>query len=343
MTSKLRFGIIGCGDFASSLSGYLLEVADIVALCDLNAGNTAALAKSHDLSARHYTNYAALLQDGGLDAVAITAANFAHRDVACAAAEAGIHVYCEKAMARTVPECWDMVRACQENGVRLMVGHKRRLRPPWSRMIELTDQSLLGDPLALTVTQYADMRPYDYQGTWWADPAKSGGPFALLGVHVIDWFAAMCGEPESVSAFYGEQIESGYKFPDVVHATYRFRSGALATISTSFMFPLRKFREAQGPMVQCRHGGLMLEPQMDEIHLRWQRLDEDEPHVETYPVMDDFPPAYRREIGDFARWITADDAPCLTWREGLRCVQMMEAAYRSAEQMGRPVEIENIL
>jgi predicted dehydrogenase len=42
MTSKLRFGIVGCGRFASSFSGYLLKVADIVALCNcnLNAENT---------------------------------------------------------------------------------------------------------------------------------------------------------------------------------------------------------------------------------------------------------------------------------------------------------------
>ncbi len=338
MTSKLRFGIIGCGDFASSLSGYLLEVADIVALCDLNAGNTAALAKSHDLSARHYTNYAALLQDGGLDAVAITAANFAHRDVACAAAEAGIHVYCEKAMARTVPECWDMVRACQENGVRLMVGHKRRLRPPWSRMIELTDQSLLGDPLALTVTQYADMRPYDYQGTWWADPDLSGGHFAVFGVHVIDWFRAMCGNAARVSAMYGPRHDDSYKFPDILHATYRFESGALASINSAMLNPLQRFREAQGPTGQCRNGAFKMVPFLDHIDLYWQRLDEDQPHHERFDDLG-FDHAYRLEIGDFVRWVKEGREPCLGWVEGLRCVEMMEAAYRSAEAGGTPVEL----
>ncbi len=35
--------------------------------------------------------------------------------------------------ARTTAECWQMVRACEKNGVKLMVGHKRRLRPPWAR------------------------------------------------------------------------------------------------------------------------------------------------------------------------------------------------------------------
>ena len=138
-------------------------------------------------------------------------------------------------------------------------------------MIELTDDALLGEPLAITVTQYADMRPYDYPGTWWADPKLSGGTFSPLGVHVIDWFRAMCADVESVCAMYGPQVEAGYQFPDLVHAMYRFQSGALATLNTSFMYPLQKFREAQGPMVQCRHGGMKLVPEMDVIHLHWQR------------------------------------------------------------------------
>ena len=89
-------------------------------------------------------------------------------------------------MARTVPECWQMVRACRENIVRLMIGHKRRLRPPWARMLELTDDSLLGEVLAVTVCEYCDNRPYDFYDTWWADPALGGGFFHMHGVHVID-------------------------------------------------------------------------------------------------------------------------------------------------------------
>ena len=125
------------------------------------------------------------------DAVAITAANFVHARIAVAAAQAGMHVYCEKAMARNVAECWQMVRASQQNNVRLMVGHKRRLRPAWSRMIELTrPDAPLGEPVAITVTQYADLRPYEYPGTWWADPQRSGGAFAVYASTKAWIFAA---------------------------------------------------------------------------------------------------------------------------------------------------------
>lgn len=51
-----------------------------------------------------------------------------------------------------------------------------------------------------------------------------------------------------------------------------------------------------------------------------------------------FDHAFRTEIGHFVRWITEDRMPCLTWVEGLRCVEMMEGAYRSADAGGQSID-----
>ena len=338
MSGKLRFGLVGCGDFSKGFSGYLLEVADIEALCDVDYENAAGLAEHRQLKVPLYTDYREMFEKTELDAVAVTTANFAHREVTVAAAEAGLNVYCEKAMACTTAECWEMVQACRENDVKLMIGHKRRLRPPWARVIELTDDSLLGEPLAITVCEYADIRPYNFFDTWWADPSLSGGFFHLHGVHVIDWFRAMCGDAEKVTAMTGPQHDSRYKYPDTWHATFQFHSGAVASINGGLSFPLHKFRESQGPWGTCRNGGFKLVPQMDHIDLYWQRLDEDEPHHERFDDLG-FDHAYRLETSDFVRWITEDRKPCLTWEEGLRCVEMMEAAYCSAEKGGEIVTL----
>ena len=338
MSPRLRLGLIGCGGFGLEFTSHLLRVADVVALCDVKAQSTRAVAERHALDARHYTDFHEMIAAGGLDAVAVTAANFVHCEAVCAAAGAGLHVYCEKAMARTVAECWQMVRACQANDVKLMVGHKRRLRPPWARMIALTDDALLGEALAITVTQYADMRPYAYGGTWWADRETGGGLYHLFGVHVIDWFRAMCGDVAQVAAWSGPKHDPAYAYPDITHATFRFRSGALATLSTSMLYPLHRFREAQGPQGQCRHGGFKLVPKMDRIDLYWQRLDGAQVHHERFDDLG-FEHAFSLESNDFVRWVTEDRKPCLTWVEGLRCVEAMEAACLSAEADGRPIDL----
>jgi len=191
------------------LARYFLEVADIVALCDMNRQGIEKTARALDLDVPHFTDFRKMIASGGLDGVVITAANHVHAEITIAAAQAGLHVFCEKATARTVPECWRMVRACREYRVKLMIGHKRRLRPPWARMIELTDESLLGEVLSITVPEYVDNRPTGFFGTWWADPELSGGFFHAHGVHVIDWFRAMCGDAAQVwtQAFRSDNLD----------------------------------------------------------------------------------------------------------------------------------------
>lgn len=339
MSDRIRFGLVGCGGFGKELGRYLLEIADILALCDPVEPGMQATAEALSLSVPHYTDYHQLIDAGGLEAVAVTSANHAHAEITIAAAEAGLHVYCEKAMARTVPECWEMVRACQRNNVKLMIGHKRRLRPPWARMIELTrPEGPLGDPLAITVCAYGDYRPYDMMNAWWGDPDLSGGFFHTANIHVIEWFRAMSGPARRVSAVHGPQHDERYKFRDIVHATFEFKSGAVASISGGLSYPLHQFRESEGPWGECRHGGFKLVPQMDHIDLYWQRLDEDTPHHERFDDLG-FDHAFRLEVGDFVRWIQEGRKPCLTWVEGLRCVEMLEAAHRSADMGGVPIEL----
>ena len=334
---RLRFALVGCGDFGKHLAGYAVEQAELAALCDPDAGSLAATAAALDVEVPGYGDYHEMLGRERLDAVLVTAANHVHAEITVAAAEAGVHVFCEKAMARTARECWDMVAACRRHGVKLMVGHKRRLRPPWARMVELTADDLLGAPLSITVAQYTDNRPYEFFDTWWADPARGGGFFHMHGVHVIDWFRAMCGDARDVHAVFGPQHDPRYGFQDILHATYRFHSGAVATIAGGLSFPLHQFRESQGPWGECRHGGFKLVPALDHIDLYWQRLDAPAARHERFDDLG-FDHAYRREIGDFFRWIDTGPEPCLTWVEGLRCVEMMEGAYRSAREDGRVVE-----
>lgn len=336
MNNRIRFGLIGCGGFGRIFSPYVQEAGDIAALCDPDLAIASETAKQLGLDVPRYDDYRTMLQEESLDAVIITAPNFLHAEITVAAAEAGCHVYCEKPMARTVPECWQMVRTCEQNNVKLMVGHKRRLRPPWARMIELKNDKLLGEVLSITVASYCDYRPLKMYGSWWADPSLSGGLFHTHSVHVVDWCRAMCGNARRVRAVSGPQHDPRWKFPDIVHATVEFASGAVASLNCGLLFPLQQFRECEGPVVECRHGGLKMVPAMDHIDLYWQRLDSAEIHHERFNDLG-HAAAFRKELGDFVSWVREDRPPCLTWIEGLRCVELMEAADCSAAADGEPI------
>lgn len=327
---KLRFALIGAGDFGPHFAPYINEVAELVAVCDPNPESRANFAEETGLQLPEFDDHKKLLAEIDVDAVAITSPNFTHKQIALDVAAAGKHVYCEKAMACTVPDCWEMVRACEQAGVRLMVGHKRRLRPPWARMVELREH--LGPVRSITSCAYFDARPYDHQG-WWTLRDKCGGTLPVIGVHIIDWMRAMCGDVVTVRALAAPQIDPRYDFPDTLHVSLQFADGAIATLNVSMVYPPLKFREAGGPLVVCENGGMRFVPSMDHLDLYSQHRDDPEAQCERFDDLG-FDDAYRLEFGDFIRWINDGTKPCLTWREGLRCVEVIEAAQRSADDNG---------
>jgi predicted dehydrogenase len=329
---RLRFGIIGTGNFGPILATFISEVADVVAICDPSPVSRSRFVKSTGLKVEEFDDYKILLEKKGLDAVALAGPNFTHTAIAVAAAQAGKHVFCEKTMAPTVPDCWKMVRACEAAGVKLMVGHKRRLRLPWARMIQLREQ--LGQVAAMSIVGYFDARPDDFKG-WWTRESESGGVLALSGVHELDWMRALCGDVEGVSAVAGPQVDKRYDFSDSIHVMLRFQSGAIGFLGVSLSYPLRRYRQVYGAEVTCRDGGMRLVTSFQEVNLYWRSLGDAGEHHERFEEAGGDPvganDALRKETRDFVRWIEDGTEPCLTWREGLRCVEIIEAARRSSK------------
>jgi glucose-fructose oxidoreductase len=327
--------MFGAGNFGAFFARYVEEFAHLVAICDPSPAARARFAEVSGLKLPEYDDYNRLLAEVDVDGVVLTGPNHTHKPITLAAAKRGRHVFCEKAMAPSVPDCWEMVRACRAANVRLMVGHKRRLRPAWARAIELRDT--VGPVVAMSVAGYFDSRPDEFRG-WWTREAESGGVLALSGVHELDWMRALCGDVEAVSAVAAPPIDPRYDFPDSIHVNLRFRSGAIGFLGVSLSYPLLRYRHVQGGNIVCREGGIRLATSLHDADLYWKRLDESEAHHERFeepggnPVGAEF--ALRREFSEFVAWVEKGATPSLTWREGLRAVELIEAARRSSRQGG---------
>lgn len=333
-TSGFRFGLIGAGAFGPRLARQIRQVAELAAVCEPQREKREAFTAEFGPEVPAYADPEELLARGDIDAVAITSPNWTHKPLTIAAAQAGKHVFCEKAMANSVPDCWDMVAACEKAAVRLMIGHKRTLRPPWRRMIDLRED--LGPVLSVTAVLYF-MRPTDWPG-WWTETDKSGGTLFLAGIHVIDWMRAMCGEVRSVRALAAPRQDSYYQFPDTIHTQLEFESGAIGSLDVSLVYQPLEYRDSGGPLVVCRHGSIRFRPYTTHIDLYWQHTGEPHPHLERFQDLGhDY--AFRKELRDFARWVLYGTEPCLTWREGLRCVEVLEAAQRSASEGGAVITL----
>jgi predicted dehydrogenase len=332
---RLRFAIAGTGNFAPILARFIGEHADVVAIYDPNAGSRKSFVESTGLAVTEFDNFDRLLSESRIDAVALTGPNFTHSALAIAAAGAGKHVFCEKTMALKVADCWGMVRACEASNVKLMVGHKRRLRPPWARIVQLREQ--LGSAVALSIVGYFDARPENFRG-WWTREKDSGGLLTLSGVHELDWMRAIGGDVAAVSAIAGPKVDPRYDFSDSIHVNLRFRSGAIGFLGVSLSYPLRRYRQVYGAEITCERGGMRLQSGFQEADIYWKLFSEAEEHHERFEESGGDPvganEAIRRETREFIRWIEDGTQPSLTWREGLRCVEIIEAARNSTIKDG---------
>ena len=91
----------------------LIPHAKIVAICDVYAPNLEAAAQLCP-DAKRYTDYKKLLEDKEIDGVIISTPLNMHASITLDSLSAGKHVFCEKAMARTLDECKAIYDAYQK-------------------------------------------------------------------------------------------------------------------------------------------------------------------------------------------------------------------------------------
>ena len=115
---KLRFGVIGTGEFAQACHVPGLQShpqAEVVALCGSDYDRARGIADRLGIPEVH-TDYMELCSRGDLDGVTIATPNAFHSQQALAAFFHGKHVLCEKPLARTTEEAAKMLRAAQSSG-----------------------------------------------------------------------------------------------------------------------------------------------------------------------------------------------------------------------------------
>jgi 1,5-anhydro-D-fructose reductase (1,5-anhydro-D-mannitol-forming) len=114
----------------------------------------------------------ALLASEEIDAVYISTTNELHRDQTVAAAAAGKHVLCEKPLALTLDDAWEMVAACSQAGVVFATNHHLPAAATHRAIRRLVAEGAVGRPLAMRVFS-AGQLPERLQ-TWRVGAAKAG-------------------------------------------------------------------------------------------------------------------------------------------------------------------------
>src|SRR5690349_21071038 len=148
--SQLRMAVVGLGHFAQAAILPAIEMLPDVSLCALVSGSEH---KRHELGARYgarvlvdYGSLDRLLATGDIDAVYIAVPNDMHAEMTLVAARHGVHVLCEKPMAPTEAECMQMIRACAQRRVKLMIAYRLHFEAANLIAIEIVRGGEIGDP-----------------------------------------------------------------------------------------------------------------------------------------------------------------------------------------------------
>jgi len=234
-----RVALIGTGNMGkvhaqqwSAVSG-----AELVAVEACTYEESGPIAKMYNCEAFAFDEFDDLIRKTSPDIVDICVPTPSHRQYVERAAAAGKAIFCEKPLARTMPDCDAIVAAVERNNVPFMAGHVVRFFPEYARAKALVDGGAVGKPAAIRVARMAAMPTLDTEDNWYRDPDRSGGVVLDMIIHDFDWLRFAFGPVTRVYAkgLYGKPEYRGSM--DYALVTLRFESGAVAHVTGSWAHP----------------------------------------------------------------------------------------------------------
>ena len=320
---KLSLAVIGCGDFGQQMLEFLntLPAFKISAVCDPDSQKSMALGKTFGVPS--FKSFEQCLKETDASAVALFTPNHLHAPMAISAAKSGKHIFCEKPMALNVRECYSMIEAAEANQVKLMVGHKRRFRPQYVKISEIVSSLKYGRPLMVQINGFYGRKLWG----WWTKRAMGGGLLFHSGVHDLDFLRSICGETATIFARSPIKTNHHTDFEDAISLVIHFESGTVGTVQVSPFSFQRTFRESFGIHIVFEKGDLIYDPVQVSVKIKGESGNSKLFHFDNETG---FKEAYKTEFESFANWVLYDSEPKLTAWDGLRCVELMEAAQLSA-------------
>ncbi len=330
----VRFAVVGLGHIAQVA---VLPAFKNAKNCRLAAFVTDDGEKAGKLAPKYgvehvveYGSYDAILRTGEVDAVYIALPNSMHCDYAVRAAQAGVHVLCEKPMAVTEDECKHMITAAEVAGVKLMVAYRLHFEEANLRAIEIVQSGQLGDVRVFESLFTMQVE----EGNIRVRPELGGGSLYDIGIYCIN-AARYLFRDEPIEVVAASFNGGDPRFAGVDEATtgiLRFPGDRVATFASSF-----GVASSESYRVLGTKGSLRVEPAYGYAQeLKHVLTIGDKTTERSFKKRDHFAP----QLEEFAACIRENRDPEPDGHEGLADVRIIEALYKSAIER-RPIHVAN--
>jgi UDP-N-acetyl-2-amino-2-deoxyglucuronate dehydrogenase len=176
-----------------------------------------------------------ILEDRSVDAVFVLTPPNTHLELASRFAAAGKHILLEKPLEISTARAEQLVQRC--SGIKLGVVLQHRFRPAVEKLRELLPSLGRLVSASATIGNWRPQSYYDQPGR--GTRARDGGGVLLTqGIHTLDVFLSLAGEPSEVKSFATTTPVHRMETEDLVCAAVRFANGALGIVqATTAAYP----------------------------------------------------------------------------------------------------------
>ncbi len=236
----VRVGLLGYGWWGRTIAAQVaaspwLELAGVA---EVQAQARAAMAEDSVLQGVSlHADPGALLAQSGLEAVILCTPHQQHAQQIVAAAEAGLHVFCEKPLCLTLEEARLAVAECERRQLVLGIGHERRFEPEIQSLRDVIAAGDLGTVLQIEANFSQDKFLSLPKDNWrLSNTLAPVGPLTATGIHLVDLSIAILGPCERLWARLAT-LGSDFANGDTLGIMMGFPGGANAMISAVLATP----------------------------------------------------------------------------------------------------------
>ena len=338
---KLGIGVIGTGMAAAPHARALQDLAgmlEVRGVYSRNADKKQAFAAQYGFPAAESVD--ALLGDPQIGAILLITPPNQRTDLVRRLAGAGKHILMEKPIERTTGAAEEIVRICEERGVRLGIVFQHRYREASKKLKSLVDDNALGaiGSARANVPWWREQSYYDEpgRGTYERD---GGGVLISQAIHTLDLMLSLTGPVAEVQAVAATTRFHEMESEDFVAGGMRFASGIPGSVmATTAAFP----GDAESITLDCEKASAHL--QSGTLTVNWR-----DGRTETFgetggtgggadPMA--FPHGWHRDlIAAFVEAVRENRDPVPSGRAALDVHRLIDALVASSRER-RAVEIE---
>jgi predicted dehydrogenase len=335
---EVNIGVIGYGYWGPNLVRNFSETAgfQVVAISDLDEQRL-SVAKTRYPAIEVTTDFKTLLSDPNIDAVAIATPVSTHFDLALNALKAGKHVFIEKPLTETAEQAEQLIAEAEKRNLVLHVDHTFIYTGAVRKIRELVDKGDLGELYYYdSVRVNLGLFQSDVSVLW---------DLAVHDLSIMDYIFPLA--PTAVSATGSSHVEG--RPANIAFLSLFFENNAIAHLHVNWLAPVKVRRTLIGgsrkmvvyddlepsEKIKIYDKGITLNGNKEKLYkalIDYRAGDMWAPRLEISEAL-------RVEAQQFMRCIVEGEKSPSDGKAGMRVVRILEAATRSLNERGQPVEL----